>query len=443
MEGRPTTHPAFYWVGIILVVWLLLPENAIRIGRFGGFLLALPALALFWAELRHRNFYKPCLPTSVCALYAVYIFFFLVALNFNGDGGRGDSAVNSLLLRYFTCILIFLVLSRITVSQKNIRGMGTAIIALLVVDSAVTILQLFKEPVSWTLWSMVNAGANEKTLNAIKLATEQEGVEQILTKSFCPGLFPSTVTNGYFLACCGLFPLYRWFKSSRKKEKMFYGAAFAVGAYAVFACQQRTAFYLFLLSCMAICYCFHKRLAVWIMIGGVLFGLLYGLSIKTDELGRYASTTDHYREYIYSHGINYVTENLMWGGRLGFIKAAGISVHTILLNAFIYGGFLGGLVILAIFVKMCWDAGKILLVSLKKGVMVSTMFAYGLMIYNLISLTHNNSLLTGEPMIFIFYALMLRAAQLEKAKTHTPGVRQQTPRSPYLPSTVSTSDAHE
>lgn len=79
-----------------------------------------------------------------------------------------------------------------------------------------------------------------------------------------------------------------------------------------------------------------------------------------------------------------------------------------------YGGVFGAAIIITIYMRMCVSSIKPILKSLKNGITESVAFAYALLIYNIISLTHNNSLLTGDPIIWVLYGLMLLSLKFEK-----------------------------
>ena len=229
-----------------------------------------------------------------------------------------------------------------------------------------------------------------------------------------PGIFPSAVLNGYIVATLSVFGIYKYYVSRKRFEIIKSILIIGVLLYSAVIIQQRMAFLLVMLSYAAIIYTRNKILTVLLILVALASYLFYGdLNINEQQIGRLAKLSDGSREQLYTEGYNYVLNHLLFGGRVGFAEANRLSVHNVFLNAFMYGGLFGGILIIVIYMRMCYRCFVKIIGSFKGKLNQSVILAYALLIYNLISLTHNNSLLTGDPIIWVLYALMLISAKLE------------------------------
>ena len=140
---------------------------------------------------------------------------------------------------------------------------------------------------------------------------------------------------------------------------------------------------------------------------------IYGLELSETTVGRFSDLNDDTRDTLYTQGWEYVLAHLWTGGRLAFSEQMNLSVHNIFLNAFMYGGLFGGILIIIIYFKMCLGCLRLIFKNYVNNINPSSALAYSLLIYNLISLTHNNSLLTGDPIIWVLYALMMQTYNIK------------------------------
>ena len=87
--------------------------------------------------------------------------------------------------------------------------------------------------------------------------------------------------------------------------------------------------------------------------------------------------------------------------------------HNVLFSALINAGLFGGLVIIVLYFKMLYAGARIIL-NRKKVISYSVIYASGFGIYMLIGLTHNENIVNGSVMCWLFFALALKAGLLEK-----------------------------
>ena len=235
-----------------------------------------------------------------------------------------------------------------------------------------------------------------------------QGDEQVLGFNFCPGLFQSAVTNGYFMASFGLLPLVIASQKGFPLKRIVMYCTYLISLITLLIIQQRAAFYIFLVLSVIIIFATRKSQKGFVFI---LFFAAIILSIAgeiTFDLGRINETSlkEDSRYDIYSQAIDYISTNLMFGGRADFLAQTGKSAHNFILNALVYSGLFGAIILILIAGKMLLQSVRAILSdNLSKP--YSLFFACALIAYISISLFHNESLATGTPVLFILYGLLI------------------------------------
>lgn len=397
---------------LLLFVTIATVGGSFSIGQYGIYILLL-IFAVIQCELNILKKRRSVLPLNNVGIYLVYIIVFWICSMFNGDGDMGRI---SLTINYIICLVMYLMLGQMVNSKNKVNDVINLFIGILLFDCMVTILQFHNIAFGWGIWFFFNdADKVEQSDLILNLASGSQVLGD--GELFCPGLFPTQVYNGYIVASLGVFVLY---KSQIPKKllvyKIFHIVMLAVVVYSLFVIQQRMAFVLFLFVFVIVYFSRYKALTIIVALSVALFYICYGFNLDENLLGRYSDLHDETRSRLYETGIDYVLNHLMLGGRAGYLNLNNLSVHNVFLNAFLYGGIVGALLIIVIFFKMCGRAGRIIINSIHHDITPATAFAYSLLIYNLISLVHNNSLLTGEPIIWILYALMIISYRFENAK---------------------------
>lgn len=338
-------------------------------------------------------------------LYVLYAIIFFLCTIFNGDGNIGR---NSLMIQYLMCVMIFIAIYYDIKTLDTIRITINVIIVLLLLDCIITILQFNNNSIGWGAWYFFNS-SQLNSEEIIKNVTSFYDTQTIGNQTLCPGLFPTQVYNGYILATAGIMNVCCY--PQIRKWRLINIIISLLTLVSLFITQQRMAFYIFLILCAYIYYSRHKTITIFLVIIGAIFYTYTNLYLTEDYIGRYANTEDHLREQLFGSAIEFISQNYLAGGRIAFSKITGYSAHNVFLNAFLYGGLFGGILILIIYFRMCFKAIRIILRKNQKS--MSTVLAFGLLSFNIISLTHNDSLLTGEPIIWILYALMLLSLKYE------------------------------
>ncbi len=379
---------------------------SMSIGGYGIYvpLLVILMIIYLWNNIKAVN---QNLSIFLIQLYTAYVFVFVVCSFFNGDGNEGR---NSLIINYAVCIFIFLILGQSVRSWRAIDQIIGVLIFILIFDCLITIAQYYNLTIGWSLWFFIN-GTDSKFAEI----AENISASQVIGQSFifCPGIFSSQVLNGYIVSSLGALALFRSLNNSNVLIRISYLAVVALTFFSLFIIQQRMAFALFLIVAVTMYYKQFPRLTIVVGILMATMFVIYGLELSETTVGRLSDFNDETRDTLYTKGLEYVLTHILTGGRLAFSEQMNLSVHNIFLNAFMYGGILGGALIMIIYFKMCFRSFRLILKNYNNHINPASALAYSLLIYNLISLTHNNSLLTGDPIIWVLYALMMQTYNIK------------------------------
>lgn len=343
---------------------------------------------------------------NVSKLYVLFIVWFIFAGLVNGDFIHFSGSI-SLLINYVNCILIGNLIV-VTINDKIILDrLFNLLLCVIVFNILITLAQFLNYELGWTIWNLLNPNINDIIEENMLEATQ--GGEQILGFNFCPGLFQSAVTNGYFMASFGLLPLVL------ASRKIFFIKRFII--YSIYICslitlliiQQRAAFFIFIILSIVILYKTRKSQKAFISI--IALATIIIIPIASDiisELGRISemSLAEDSRMTLFSQAIDYISSNLLFGGRAEFLDRTDKNAHNFILNAFIYSGLIGAILLLTLAGKMMIDSARIIISRNNSG--SSQLFcSCALISYISIGLVHNESLVTGTPVIFILYGMLI------------------------------------
>lgn len=381
---------------------------SMSIGKYGIFVPLMVVLILFVTYDTTTHKHPHINSCKDVKLYACYIVVFWLCSMCNGDGDFGR---NSLTVSYIISILIFYYLSFNINTARKLQIITNVIITILFFNCLITIAQYHNNALGWGTWYIFN---DAETVSQAQLVEKLNGSKAQMIGSdhaFCPGIFPSQVLNGYILASLGIIALFEALKSQRFVYRVVHSVIVASVLYALFVAQQRMAFFLFMIACVCINFTKYKYQTIIFAAIAATYFLTSEIDLSEDTIGRFANVEDKTREKLYETGINYIADHWLYGGRKAYLLINDLSIHNVFLNSFLYGGVMGAILICIIYVRMCIRCLKIILRNFSHPICPTVAFAYALLIYNLISLTHNNSLLTGDPIIWVLYALMLISSQ--------------------------------
>lgn len=406
---KKKVHKDTYIVTLYIILLLIGRDFAI-FGRFSATTILLPIMICHLVLNNSGQRYKDI--KSVITLYLIYIIWFFFAGSLNGDFAASSSSL-SLFINYFSCIMIATLIALKFRGIQQIKIITCFFYLILIFNILITILQFFNLGVGWTIWEWFNpdidALTEEHFMDAIQGGGQELGI------SFSPGFFQSGVTNGYFMASFGLLPLVLSAMTSSTCKRVLLYCTYIFSLITLFIIQQRAAFFIFLFFSLLILYKTIKVQKGFLFI--TFLGVLYLVASYDGvlELGRFReiSLEEDSRYILFQQSIDYISHNLILGGRLDFLTVSGKNAHNFIFNAFIYSGLVGAILLISIVCKMMLTSLKALLYIVPS---YSLFFSCALITYLLIGFVHNESLVTGTPVIFILYSLLVVTFTLEKQR---------------------------
>lgn len=364
---------------------------------------------LLWALLNRYKFRI----TNEIKLYFLFVALYLVNLLLNGEIYQIDLG-KYFLGRYFVCFsaiyITFSMLNNVIIINRTIG----LLVTMGAINGVVNVYQFIGNVTALSVPLLFRPSGSEIIDLDVMTASETAmGVGVV-------GLFGNIVRNGYFSAVFAILSGLLVARATSFPNKIIFIGLTIFLIYTVFLTQQRfvlllvLAFYFYYLNTKL-----NKFLYTSLIVIMTLLYYNYSSYLFTNEsLGRYNNMSDEGRLEIYGAALRFLSDNVIFGGQLKFgneMIANGSTVvasHNFFLNAFIYSGLLGGVVIIGLFFRLISHSIGFLTSSLRKN-KASVFLSAALMVYLLNSLTHNASLVTGDEHIWMLYGLLIKSVEFE------------------------------
>lgn len=290
---------------------------------------------------------------------------------------------------------------------------GTLIIYILValglLNAIEVIGQFFGSPIAQALPQILH----------IQISKEEfSQYEQDDLHGYIVGGLMGAVSSGYFLSATSVLALY----NQKDKISVFNWIAFAIIFFALFLVQERSGLYSGLL-CAFLYYAIisiksQKALfsSIFILLLATIFISQYATSYISFEDMRYSTEgiEDNRRVRIALDAIKWII-NYPAGGANSFYKMGGYYPHNVLINAFLYGGIIGGSILVGILFSQLFKIGRIIYCYFQQvkysPMLLACCFAY--LCYTLNSFLHNYSLVFAGETIFLLWAMIGSLKELE------------------------------
>lgn len=386
-----------------IILLLFLPNIVI-----GGYNLPLYCVVLMAGfNLMYNQQYENKISRRVPNIYIAYIFLFLIISVINGDAFVHNNGIISLLIKYISCIFIYYFVDKYFNDSYSIEKVFKILLFFIGINIIVTLLQHTNSAVGWGIWKIFNPSSdfyiqNLKVIKKIDLTDPTNFI-------FTPGIFASPVLNGYYTASYGIIAFYFLFSDKIKRKFCYWGFLILI-VYTLLVIQQRAAFYLFLISAGAILIIKKPNFVLIITIISIIIVLLGNINFDPENLGRLADIKDNGRDELYTNAWEFVQNNFLFGGRFIFLENSRLSSHNIVFNSFIYSGLMGACIIIYMMFLLFKDIFNSFTKFLNnKDITIDIIMSISLGIYLLLGFTHNNSLITGDLSIFLFYSIMLKS----------------------------------
>lgn len=281
------------------------------------------------------------------------------------------------------------------------------IVCIGVLNAIVTIGQFFDLSLAEKISSILHVEIDEKYVTLLDFKEESEGLA-------LPGLL-GTVDNGYFLSATALLTLYN--KNCRFSINV---CLWMIVITASFLAQERAGFLIAIVFSALIVrrnlLSKNKTVGYFVLIAFLLIGALAIYSYLDDILSsdlRYSKGFEgdgrsEYRIVSWS----YLFQNPM-GGFYYFDALGHHHPHNFFVNAFLYGGFWGGICLIVLFVLQIVRITPYLFRT-NDSKMFQWAFIWGIMYidYSLNSMVHNASIVQGILPFFVWWGAFLASDEL-------------------------------
>lgn len=348
-------------------------------------------------------------------LYVVYLFLMTFALIANGEISEFNY-INYILGSHVVCIVAFYATYKYIVDYKSFKMILIPLGVTTVCTSIATILQYYNNPLGWAIATTFNSG-NVSEWQAY-IIDRHANEDTMLGHSYQVGIFGFGFTNAAFLCSIGLLYLFFAIKETKRIVKLICYAVFTLSIVACFMTQQRAAFIVMFILAL---YCLYNTIqkkwlkTIIILSACIAIPLTLPLLSENESLGRmteFSGARNDSRYNIWVRAVDFLSSNILVGGPQAASRYIGTEAHNIILNAFIWGGLFGGIVILTMIWKMLCHSISVLWKG-RRNLVLSSVFALGFCSYTTTSLFHNVSIISGSELSFLLIAWMSIAVYLE------------------------------
>lgn len=359
-------------------------------------------LIMFCVCIRQRAFIRDKYMTH----YNIFVILFLLL---GIGGGYVNQTLTKLIAYFFVSIVAYYSTLVFVYKYKGTYYLVLTLLVLGVLNSVVTIGNMFMMSWATRITDFLHLSNSAELLEYVDERINTETMDGFAV----PGII-SDVGNGYFMAYMSILALY----SKDKRLHIYHLPLYLLFVVTLFFIQERTAlvagvvlsmYALFrLLTMQNLKISGHKRLMlIAIVIGGLIYLVPITYDYMTNGSSRYAIDGFDYAEgrtRLNDKSIEFLSSN-PWGGFFDFFKQYHVYPHNLFFNALIYGGIIGGLSIFS----LLWKQAIFMFSTITKKIDENDydFFIFSLMFiaYNLCSLTHNQSVVTGDPTFWVLWAL--------------------------------------
>lgn len=313
--------------------------------------------------------------------------------------------VKNFLAYNLVSIIAFLAVSRFITTPERVNQLIITLLSIILADSIVTVLQFNGNPIGWTVGYLFS--------NIDKSVTKVADRDTLLGISATPGIFGDVVKNALYLAVIAPLGLCLINSKNSYKLKIFAIIVILCSCIAAFMTQQRAAFaMLIMIILLSIYILFRKKTILFISIlaASLLFILCYSDYSFDYDMGRLGEHKDQHREELASQAIDFIITHPIWGGPVSFINQAKLPAHNLILDSYVYSGLFGFIIMMVLFIKTILKSLGIMIMGMhnKNDYMIIIFSAASVICCMGYGLFHNTSFLSGEVIVFILLAIMLK-----------------------------------
>lgn len=313
------------------------------------------------------------------------------------------------LIAYFFVAYVACWATTILISKyKGTAALVNTFVVFGILNALTTIGQFYEIEIFNSIPGIIGINVSEEYL---EMADETDSFEGFSL----PGLFSGAVHNGYFAMTATLLSL--WYQ--RKRFSLVRLIPWIIGMIGLYLTQQRGP--LLITAALSILIIFkvlgkNKGFftsiirAAFIVVA--VYGVLYFEAYSSLNGMRYVKGfEDETRAVIYQKSIDYLSQHILFGGRFRS-QAIGLRPpHNLFLNAWLYGGLLGLLIVVGLTIKQVFNVAKQAIGKSFLENYPKTILGLAFLAYTANSMVHNLSIVTGDAVVWILWGAFLSQAK--------------------------------
>lgn len=349
-----------------------------------------------------------------------YFSVFMVYVLFWGISSVTTGYIDSYLSKFFgTTLIAYTVYQSTKLLITKYDAFHVLIIVLLtigLVDSAVTILQFFNNPLGYMIPGLMRVDFIEE-YEGFAMRKFDAGNSSIVI----PGIIGGAL-HGYLSSCLAVLALYPFNGKIRIVNILLWVVFFI----SLFFVQERSSLLLGFLGSIYVYYYSTKNNHMnsnsrWmnVVLSVVIIYVIYKIVIFATTTGtRYTDQglDDGGRSIYIDNALNYLAGNLL-GGYFEYSATGAMPPHNLFINALLWGGVFGGSVLIVMLLRQIWQAVKVLITEMKYLPAQCVFFGMLFLVYTGNSLLHNESVVTGSSTPWLYWAMFITYYEKYKYKS--------------------------
>lgn len=390
----------------LIYIIIIILGGSINIGPLSLRVIATSLMILYlFITIKRRSKLQP-ISYSYIWIYLLFSIIMGITLLINGEFIEFEFT-KKFLAYNLVSVVAFLAVDRFITSEKRLIILIVSLLSIILVNDIITYLQFVGNPVGWIIGYLF--GDIDKSLGKIG------DRESLMGVSATPGIFGEVVKSAYYIAV--ITPLCFCLFSKRNSPiiKIFGFIVLICSIIAVFMSQQRAAFAVVILTLLFYLFNIFRKYPFTIICLLSILLISSCLFISNDpniELGRMADASDNLREKLIIKGISFIEDHPLLGGPISFLKQTSLPAHNLILDSYIYSGLFGFIIMMILFAKTTWQSTSMIItgMSRKNSSLLIAFTAISVINCMIYSCLHTTSYLSGEVIIFILLAIMLKTS---------------------------------
>ena len=354
------------------------------------------------------NKLQSSIPHSYAHIYMLFSSIMAVTLLLNGEFIE-FGFVKKFLAFNVVSLCAFYAIDYFVINRNDILKCIALLSILILLNNCVSLLQFADIPMGWMVGALLNDVSEYS-----EIVSDEEFKVGV---AYVSGLFGGPVKNAFVITV--FLPLFFMpLNYGSWKIKGYYWIVILSSLLAIYVTQQRAAFGLVAVTLFIYLLCTLKNASSWIILIMIIIFAYWGST--NIDWGRLFENDNTDRQILWQKAVAFISEHTFGGGPVAFQREAGMSSHNLILDALIFSGLFGGICLIFLFLKTLAVSIKYILLgicNIKTNYLIlfSALSVFNAMIYGLF---HNTSYLTGDEVIFISLAIMLKSIVISPTHVH-------------------------